>query len=327
MSHVTQSTTLSTRTNLPQLSAPSFIADGGLETTLVFHDGIDLPDFAAFPLVDTDEGRRTLESYYRAYLSIAGKRGVGIVLDTPTWRANPDWGMRQGYDRERLADVNRRSVELVRGCAAEWPDVTTVLNGAVGPRGDGYVVGATMTADEAASYHSLQARAFAKAGADMVTAVTMTYVAEAIGVARAATAAGLPVAIGFTVETDGRLPSGDSLAEAIDAVDAATDGAPAYFMINCAHPSHFDHVLKPANDPSLDQDTDWLTRIKAVRANASRMSHEELDEAEELDRGDTVELANDYRSLRAILPDLRVVGGCCGTDHEHIDAIAAELIG
>lgn len=300
---------------LPQLSAPVFVTDGGLETTLVFLEGIDLPDFAAFPLLDTPEGRDALRRYFEPYLRIAADRGVGIVLDTPTWRANADWGPNLGYDRDRLAAVNERSVEFIRELAAEWTGLTTVLNGAIGPRGDGYVVGSTMSVAEATNYHSLQARAFARAGADMITAVTMTYVDEAIGVARAAIAAGLPVVIGFTVETDGRLPSGTTIGDAIEAVDAATDGGVAYYMINCAHPSHFEHALT--------QGAPWLIRIKAIRANASRMSHAELDEAEELDRGEPDELADDYRTLRELLPDLRVIGGCCGTDHEHIHTIAA----
>lgn len=310
MSIVTEPTTL------PQLTAPVFIADGGLETTLIFHDGLDLPHFAAFPLLDHTTGRDALRRYYEAYLDIASRREVGIVLDTPTWRANADWGPKLGYDRDQLTDVNERSVDFVRDLAAEWSDVPVVLNGAIGPRGDGYVVGDTMTAAEATSYHSLQARAFAAAGADMITSVTMTYVEEAIGVATAATTAGLSVAIGFTVETDGRLPSGTTVGEAIEAVEAATGGAPAYYMINCAHPSHFEHVLGSG-------DAAWMHRIKAVRANASRMSHAELDEAEELDRGNPDELAADYRRLRELLPDLRVIGGCCGTDHVHVDSITA----
>jgi len=305
------------QSTLPQLSAPVFVTDGGLETTLVFHQGIDLPDFAAFPLVDSTEGRAALRAYYEPYLAIARDCGTGIVLDTATWRANADWGARLGYDRDELAAVNRRATDFVRDLAAEWPDVTPVLNGVIGPRGDGYVVGETMSADEAASYHSLQARAFADAGADMITSVTFTYVDEAIGVAKVAATVGLPVAIGFTVETDGRLPSGTTIGEAIEAVDAATGSAPVYYMINCAHPSHFDHALEDG--------ATWLGRIKAVRANASRMSHAELDEAEELDRGNPNELAADYARLRQILPDLRVIGGCCGTDHAHIAAIATEL--
>jgi S-methylmethionine-dependent homocysteine/selenocysteine methylase len=310
-------TIVSQPTMLPQLTAPVFIADGGLETTLIFHEGLDLPDFAAFPLLDHDIGRAALRRYYESYLDIAQRRDVGIVLDTPTWRANADWGQRLGYDRDQLAAVNEQSVEFVRSLAAAWSEVTAVLNGVIGPRGDGYVVGEQMTADEATSYHALQARAFAAAGADLITSVTLTYVDEAIGVARAARDAGLPVAIGFTVETDGRLPAGTTIGDAIAPIDEATDAPPAYYMINCAHPSHFDHVLEEGGD--------WLHRIKAVRANASRMSHAELDEADELDRGDPSELTADYRRLRELLPDLRVVGGCCGTDHHHIDVITAEL--
>lgn len=283
----------------------------------MFHAGIDLPDFAAFPLLDTDEGRAALRAYYEPYLALAERKGVGMVVDTPTWRANLDWGARLGYDADRLTEVNRRAVDFVRGLALEHPSVPVVLDGVLGPRGDGYVVEAVMAPAQAADYHALQIGAFASAGADMATAVTMTYVDEAIGVADAARVASLPLVVSFTLETDGRLPSGDTLADAIDRVDAATDGFVAYYMINCAHPSHFASVLEGAGS--------WLGRVKGIRANASKMSHAELDEAEELDRGDPAELAADYRDLRARLPELRVVGGCCGTDIEHVIAITEAL--
>lgn len=304
-------------TTLPQLDAELFLSDGGLETTLVFLEGIDLPDFASFPLLDTDEGRAALRSYFEPYLDLAERHDAGIILDTPTWRANPDWGAGLGYDIDRLADLNRRAVEFVRALATVRPGVTAVVNGVVGPRGDGYVVGETMGPGEAAEYHSLQAEAFAAAGADMMSAVTMTYSAEAIGVVRAGVAAGIPVVVSFTVETDGLLPSGQALGEAIEELDRATDSAAAYVMINCAHPSHFEHVLTP--------NAGWLDRIKAVRANSSAMSHAELDAAEELDRGDLDELTDGYLRLRSVLPDLRVVGGCCGTDLEHITRIAEAM--
>jgi len=302
---------------LPQLDADLFLCDGGLETTLVFLEGMDLPDFASFPLLDTEDGRAALHAYFGPYLELAARHRRGLVLDTPTWRANPDWGARLGYDRDALADVNRRSVEFIRSIADEHPDVVTVVNGVVGPRGDGYVVGETMTADGAADYHSLQAQAFADAGADMMSSVTMTSTAEAIGTVRAAERVGLPVVVSFTVETDGSLPSGQGLGEAIDELDAATGSAAAYVMVNCAHPTHFEHVLTPG--------APWLGRVKAVRANSSTMSHAELDAAEELDRGDLDELAARYVALRDALPDLRVVGGCCGTDLEHIARIADAL--
>jgi S-methylmethionine-dependent homocysteine/selenocysteine methylase len=304
---------------LPQLSSDTpFITDGGLETTLVFIDGIDLPDFAAFPLLDTEDGRDALARYYGAYLDLAQHFGAGMVLDTPTWRANLDWGPRLGYDAIRLAAINRRAVEFVRELADERTALEYVVNGVIGPRGDGYVIGSTMKASEAAAYHGLQARAFAEAGAGMISAITMTYADEAIGIARAAAAVALPAVISLTVETDGRLPSGQELGDAIAQIDASAGTAPAYYMVNCAHPTHFADQL----DPSAE----WTARIRGVRANASSMSHAELDAATELDRGDIGELANLYSDLSETI-DLRVIGGCCGTDHEHVGSIYGRLAG
>jgi S-methylmethionine-dependent homocysteine/selenocysteine methylase len=302
--------------SLPQLTADRpFLTDGGLETTLVFHQGRDLPDFAAFPLIDSEEGREGLIDYYAPYLDLAERLGTGFVLDTPTWRANLDWGARLGYDAVGLAAVNRRAVEFVASLAAQRPALTTIVNGVIGPRGDGYVVGSTMSAAEAAAYDGLQARAFADAGAQMISAITMTYADEAIGVTRAAAAVDLPAVISFTVETDGRLPSGQTLGEAIAQVDDAGH-APAYYMVNCAHPTHFWN--------EFEAEVPWLARVRGVRANASRLSHAELDEATELHRGDLDELGRLYAALGSRI-DLRVVGGCCGTDHEHIATIAGAL--
>jgi S-methylmethionine-dependent homocysteine/selenocysteine methylase len=301
---------------LPQLTSDRpFIADGGLETVLIFLDGIDLADFASFPLLDTERGHDALTTYYETYIGLAARHDRGVVLDTPTWRASLDWGARLGYDADRLADINRRAIALVRDVARRHPSTDVVINGAVGPRGDGYVVHTAMSVDEASRFHSLQARAFAEAGADMMSAVTMTYVEEAIGITRAAVDVGIPVAVSFTVETDGRLPAGQSLGDAIMQVDDITAAAPSYFLVNCAHPTHFHEVL------AQGAGSEWLGRIKGVRANASTMSHAELDIATELDRGDIVDLAAWYHRLQGLI-DLRVVGGCCGTDREHIDAIA-----
>lgn len=308
------------RAPLPQLAGDRlFVTDGGLETTLIFQAGIDLPAFAAFVLLEDAGGRSALRDYFSPYLALAAEHDAGIVIDTATWRANPDWGQQLGYDADALDDVNRAAVAFAHELAAELPvEVPFVVNGVVGPRGDGYVAGVLMTAQEAEEYHAPQLAAFAEAGADMATAVTMTYAQEAIGVVRAADRAGLPVAISFTVETDGRLPSGQTLREAIEQVDAETDEAAAYFMVNCAHPTHFEHVL--ADDGA------WRERIAGVRANASRMSHAELDEAEELDDGDPAELGMQYRELRERLPRLAVVGGCCGTDARHVGEACRALL-
>jgi S-methylmethionine-dependent homocysteine/selenocysteine methylase len=302
------------REGLPQLEDATFITDGGMETTLIFHVGLELPHFASFVLLDDESGVRALREYFRPYVEIARDAGVGILLDTPTWRANPDWGERLGYSADALAEVNRRGVRLLEELREEADGRPSILvAGCIGPRGDGYQVEETMSAEEAERYHSPQVEVFAGTTADLVSALTMTYAEEAIGIVRAASAADVPAAVSFTVETDGRLPSGQPLQEAIEQVDAETDGAAAYFMVNCAHPTHFADVLEPGA-PALE-------RIRGLRANASTMSHAELDEAEELDDGDPVDLARRYAELRQRLPNLTVVGGCCGTDHRHIREI------
>jgi homocysteine S-methyltransferase len=300
---------------LPQMGADIFLTDGGLETTLIFHDGIELPHFAAFDLLRTLEGREALARYYRAYIDVARAEGRGLVLESPTWRANPEWGAVLGYSPEALDAANVEAMALLHELRAahEVPGFPIVLSGNLGPRGDGYAPDRQMSADEAEGYHGRQVRVLAGAGADLVTVMTMTYLEEAVGVARAARAAGIPAVISFTVETDGRLRTGMRLAEAIEACDAATDGYPAYYMVNCAHPTHFRDALAGGA---------WLARIGGIRANASKMSHAELDEAPELDAGDPEELGQDYRALAARLPRLRVLGGCCGTDHRHVGAMS-----
>ena len=311
---------MSDRAQLPQLSGETFITDGGMETTLIFDEGIALPDFASFILLEDPTGVDVLRAYYTSYLEIAAQHGVGIVLDTPTWRANPDWGDRLGYSAAELADVDRRGVALLEELRATADGVThVIISGCIGPRGDGYRVDNEMTAEEAQRYHEPQVATFADTAADLVSALTLTYAGEAVGVARAAQNAGIPSVISFTVETDGRLPSGQSLREAIEEVDEQTQGAVAYFMINCAHPTHFAHVL--------EGDGDWRGRIRGLRANASEKSHAELDEAEELDSGDPAALARQYQELQTRLPSLTVVGGCCGTDHRHVAEICAAVTG
>jgi homocysteine S-methyltransferase len=303
---------------LPQLSGGrTFVTDGGLETDLIFNHGINLPEFASFPLIDDANRVPVLFDYYEGYYAIARERDSGFILDTPTWRANRDWGERLGYDPVRLADVNKRWAEAAAELRGRWDDsVPVVLSGNIGPRGDGYVPGEQMSAAQAASYHGEQIATFAQTELDMVTALTVNYVEEAVGVAHAAAEHGLPSVISFTVETDGRLPTGQPLSEAVDQVDAETGAAPAYFMVNCAHPTHFEEAL--------DADV-CRTRIRGVRANASKMSHAELDAAEELDAGDPDELADGYERLRARLPNLAVLGGCCGTDHRHVAAVTRRL--
>jgi homocysteine S-methyltransferase len=292
------------------LSRGPFVTDGGLETDLIFHHGADLPEFAAFPLVEDEGGRALLRTYYDGYADVARKAGTGLLLETPTWRANPDWAAKVGYDLAALDRVNQQAVEFIGVQAATYADVDTVLVGAMGPRGDGYVAGETPAPDEAAEYHAHQIRSLAAAGADLVSAVTITSPQEAMGVVAAARSVGIPVAVGFTVETDGRLPDGTPLRHAVEAVDAA--GGPDWFIVNCAHPTH----IAPAFDGG-----EWQSRIAGIRPNASTMTHEELDAMEVLDEGDVAVLVSSLDALRPQLPSLAIVGGCCGTDARHVAAL------
>jgi homocysteine S-methyltransferase len=308
------------REALPQLASEFFLTDSGLETELIFNQGVDLPGFAAFPLLATSDGAERLRSYFVAHAEVAVKAGVGFVLEAPTWRANADWGALLGFDAAALAEVNAAAIEQLVEIRAEFADAGQpyVISGNLGPRGDAYRPAAPMTADEAAAYHRPQIESFAGTEADLVTALTLTYAAEAIGMTRAARDAGMPIVLSFTVETDGLLPDGSTIGDAIAAADGATDAYPAYYMINCAHPTHFAHVLDP--------DAAWAGRLRGIRANASSRSHAELDEAEELDDGDPVAFGREYAELRARFPDLTVLGGCCGSDLRHIQQIAAACL-
>jgi len=307
------------RHRLPQLDGGLFLTDGGLETTLIFHEGFDLPMFGAFVLLEGERGRAALRAYFDRYAPIAAAQGAGFILESPTWRANPDWAAKLGYRADRLAGINRAAINMMRDVRAAYETERSsfVISGCIGPRSDGYAPGAPMSPDDAEAYHGWQIGVFADAGADLVSAFTMTNINEALGVARAAQAAKIPCVISFTLETDGRLPTGESLAEAIEAVDRETGAGPAYYMINCAHPTHF--------NSTLESGAAWTRRLRGVRANASRKSHAELDNSTELDAGNPDELGAQYAELRRRFPHINVVGGCCGTDHRHVTCISSSF--
>lgn len=292
------------------------ITDAGLETWLLFQQGVELRDFAAFELLQSAEGLERLRRWYRRFGEIAAGNGSTLLLESPTWRANADWGHRLGHDRDALAGLNRAAVDLMLELRAELerPGLPVLVCGNIGPRGDGYVAASRMTPGQAEDYHRPQVATFAATDADLVSVYTMNYVDEAIGVARAAAAEKMPLVVSFTVETDGRLPSGETLAEAVERTDSATGGSPLHYMLNCAHPTHFEQVLQAGGA--------WRERIRGLRANASRRSHAELEASTELDDGDPDDLAGRYLGLRRLLPRLSVIGGCCGTDDRHVAAMA-----
>jgi len=302
-------------TNVDRLlsSGVPFLTDGGLETDLIFNDGCELPLFSAFVLLETEQGRAMLRRYFDRYLDVAEAGGRGFVLDTPTWRANAGWAAQHGLSLDDIRRINAEAVRLAREIRASrsWAD-RILINGNVGPAGDGYAADRQLTPGAAEALHSPQLETFAREGVDLAIALTMTHVGEAIGVATAAKKFGVPAALCFTVETDGRLPDGTALSGAIAAVEDATGGSLMFFGINCAHPTHFANQLTGP----------WISRIGIIRANASTLSHAELDQATELDDGDPENFGRLHGELAGQLPGLRIVGGCCGSDCRHVAAVA-----
>ena len=306
------------QTVLSQLDTQVFITDGGLETVMCFHENIELPEFAAYNMLKTETQYDTLYRYYREFAVLAQKYGVGLLLDTPTWRCSADWGVKLVDSPEQLDTLNRKGVRMLKHIREEFPDMPFINGGSIGPRGDGYRPENMMTAKAAEQYHSHQIKILAECDVDILTALTLNYIEEAVGICHAAKANNLPVCISFTVETDGKLPTGESLQGAIEAVDKATDNAPAYYMINCAHTTHFEHLLTG--------DQAWTKRIKGLQGNASCLSHAELDESEVLDDGNPQDFGEQYKILRNRNSQLNILGGCCGTDIRHIEQICQSAI-
>ena len=304
------------RDKLPQLSGGFYLADGGLETDLIFNHGVEIREFAAHTLLADSAGRETLATYFRPFLELARDHAAGFILDSQTWKAHTHWASSLGESEEQLRDANCDSIGFIAGLREEFAASTgpIVLNGIVGPTSDAYRPERRVPAGEAEAYHARQLGWLAETTVDMVTATTFPHADEAIGFVRAARSAGLPAVVSFTVETDGRLPTGERLAEAVERVDDATGGAAAYFNVNCAHPDHFFHVF---------DDCEWTRRVRGIRCNASRLSHAELDACTTLDAGDPEALGRAYRNLLRHMPWINVLGGCCGSDLRHVRQIAA----
>jgi S-methylmethionine-dependent homocysteine/selenocysteine methylase len=308
-----------TEVTTPLLSGELHLTDAGLETDLIFNHGIEIREFAAHTLLSDPKGREAMASYFRAFLSLAQEREVGYILDSQTWKAHMHWADVLGATEDELRKVNADSLAFVSSLRDEFTANAkpVLLNGILGPRGDAYAPELSVASEEAEAYHAKQIGWLKDSGVDMLSAFTLTQATEAIGLVRAATAAKLPIVISFTVGTDGKLPSGQPLGEAITAVDDATESGAAYFMVNCAHPDHFSDVLV---------DSTWARRIHGLRCNASRKSHAELDASPTLDDGNPRELGAQYKSILTTMPWLHVFGGCCGSDLRHVRAIADAVV-
>jgi homocysteine S-methyltransferase len=306
------------RSGLPQLSGDIFLTDAGLETDLIFNHRIEIREFAAHTLLSRPKGRAALSVYFEGFLKLAKEMDTGFILDSVTWKAHPHWASSLHASSADLRAANEDSIHFIADLRERFIGNTKpiVLNAVMGPRGDAYKPEAEITIEAAEDYFTEQLGWLAATEADMVTALTFNQAGEAAGLVRAARTTGLPAVVSFTVETNGALPTGQSLSDAIKQVDENTNGYPSYFMINCAHPDHFAGVL---------QDAPWARRIRGVRANASRRSHAELDSAPELDPGNPTELAGQYRELASRMPWLNIFGGCCGSDLSHMTEIARAL--
>ena len=314
---------------LEQLNKQLFLTGAGTETYLVFQQGFDLPEFCAFVVHEDDEAWATLEKNYIApTLRVAADNKCGLLFDALVWRAHPDFIARLGRDPSDLVSINQRAVARTQDCIERWRNAsrdcdapTVLITADIGPRGDGYQVeDAQISAVRAREYHQAQLEVLSKTDVDIACALTMTTAEESIGIVQASMDCELPIIVSPTVETDGTLPDGTSLGDFITKVDDETDGEPLCYMVNCAHPTH----LLPTLRQAAGAGESWLRRFRGFRANASNKSHEELDNSTELDRGNVLELARHVASMCDEF-DLRVVGGCCGTDHEHLSAIMTAI--
>ncbi len=291
---------------------------GGFETWLQYVDGFTLHHFCGFELLNDDRGLAWMKDYHRKVVEAAVANGFGVINEGLHYRASRDWGGLIGFSRESLEEINIRGIDFYKDFAREYgsADTPMIIGGVIGPRGDAYNIGRTPDAAEAEDYHSEQILTFRKAGADLVTAMTFSSVEEAIGLARAAKSAAMPVVISFLVARGGRLKGGESLEEAITRVDAATGHAPAYYMINCTHPTEF--------EPGLSEG-DWTGRLGGFMPNAVAMETLDLCKLGHLEDGDPNELGAQMAGLAKRFPRVSVWGGCCGTDGRHIDQITRQV--
>ncbi|MFT3987754.1 homocysteine S-methyltransferase family protein [Aestuariivirga sp.] len=306
------------RAALPQQAGHLMTTAGGFETWMQYVDGFKLRHFCGFELLNDPRGVTRLRDYHRKVVEAAVANGFGVINEGLHYRASRDWGDLTGFSREGLAEINMRGIDLYRDFAREYqsPQTPMLVGGVIGPRGDAYNVGRTPDAAESEDYHSEQILTFRKAGADHVTAMTFSSVEEAIGLARAAKALDMPVVISFFVAPGGKLKGGETLDEAISRVDAATGTAPAYFMINCTHPTEFTPGLTPGP---------WNSRLGGFMPNAVAMETLDLCKLGHLEDGDPQELGGQMAELAQRFPHVNVWGGCCGTDGRHIGQITRQV--
>ena len=303
----------------PRLENKFYLTEGGTETEILYKWGFELPEFAMFPLLDNPEADRVIRDMYRRYFEVAAEHNTGMLIVGHDYRASPDWGEKLGYSAEGLREMQQRTIQFLQEMRTEYEDrVSDVYIGAsIGPRGDAYGTGDAITESEAEDYHSVQLENLEGTAADMAIALTFNNIPESIGVIRAGVAAGLPVGVSLTLTPEGRLRSGPSLREAIEAIEEATDGAAAWFGTNCAHPVEFEPAFADAGS--------WFDRLRYIRPNAAKMDKIALCSLGHLEDGDPVELGGEMGEIARRFPRADILGGCCGTDERHLSEIAQNV--
>jgi len=303
----------------PQQKGRFYLTEGGTETELLYRYGFELPQFAVFPLLDNPRAVSKMREMFRSYLEVAARHEMCALMGGLDYRASPDWGELLGYSPQGLAEANLRSIEFLRDIAGEYvsdiPDI--LIEGLIGPRGDAYERGASITESEAEDYHSVQLETLKKANVDLALAITFNNIPEAIGVARAAGRIGVPLAISLFLDSTSKLSSGASLAEAITAIDKETAQTPEFYLVNCSHPVEYEPAMEAG---------DWIHRVRGVRPNASRMEKMALCQIGHLEEGDPVELGELCGDLARRHPHMDIWGGCCGTWDRHLDEIARNVV-
>ncbi|MGF7162328.1 S-methylmethionine-dependent homocysteine/selenocysteine methylase [Rhodoligotrophos appendicifer] len=275
------------------------------------------------PLVRPGQ-RWALEAIYRSYLEIAAETQLPMQLGTPTWRAHPDCLARLGFGHaDDLARINGAAVRLLHDLRRDMGlEYLIAIAGVIGPRRDGYDPAEAPSPEVARAYHSIQAEMLAELGVDLLYAPTFASAAELEGVAAAMAAAGLPYALAPIIDAGARMLDGTPLAEAIARIDARVKPAPQHYLIGCVHPTLFREAYQ--NGPSLTAAV--AGRIAGLKANASTLPPDQLDRLDHLEAGLPQLFGEQMADLHRRY-GLTVLGGCCGTDHRHIRAIAEALLG
>lgn len=303
----------------PRREGQFYLTEGGVETELMYKWGIELPHFATFPLFENPEAMAAIRGIFHRYLDIAAKYRLPALVSGLDYRASPDWGAILGYSRKALAEATLQSVdftrELVQEYASDIPQGFVI--GTLGPRGDAYQLNRTITEDEAEDYHGVQLETLKQADVDIAWAMTFNNTAEAIGAARAAGKIGLPFAVSLSLDSTSKLKSGPSFAEAVETIEAKTNGSPVFYFLNCSHPVEFEPALTPG---------DWIERVRGFRPNASKMEKVALCKLGHLEEGDPVELGQLVGDVVRRYPHMDIWGGCCGTGEVHLEEMVKNIV-